>query len=214
MRNLRHRRAVALAGLAVTAVLVSSCSSGSTGAKAAPKPADASSGSTTTTAANGVNPNTPETAVAGDIPDTQVYVPFAGAGYTIKVPQGWARADLSTGAVFSDHFNTERLESSTAPAAPTVSSVRSATIPQLQGANAGFVLKTVTTVARPAGTVVSTTYQANSAPDPVTNKSVALDVERYDFWRNGTTVTVTLSAAKGSDNVDPWKTITNSFTWQ
>jgi hypothetical protein len=203
-----------LTGLAVTVVLVSSCSSGSSGSKAAPKPVNDSSGSTSTTAGNGVNPNTPETAVAGDIPDTQVYVPFTGAGYTIKVPQGWARADLSTGAVFSEHFNTERLESSTAPSAPTVSSVRSATVPQLQGANAGFVLKAVTTVTRPAGTVVLTTYQANSAPDPVTNKSVVLDVERYDFWKNGSTVTVALSAAKGSDNVDPWKTITNSFTWQ
>jgi hypothetical protein len=95
-----------------------------------------------------------------------------------------------------------------------VSSARSATVPQLQGANAGFVLKAVTTVTRPAGTVVLTTYQANSAPDPVTNKSVVLDVERYDFWKNGSTVTVALSAAKGSDNLDPWKTITNSFTWQ
>jgi hypothetical protein len=203
-----------LTGLAVTVVLVSSCSSGSSGSKAAPKAVNDSSGSTSTTAGNGVNPNTPETAVVGDIPDTQVYVPFTGAGYTIKVPQGWARADLSTGAVFSEHFNTERLESSTAPSAPTVSSVRSATVPQLQGANAGFVLKAVTTVTRPAGTVVLTTYQANSAPDPVTNKSVVLDVERYDFWKNGSTVTVALSAAKGSDNVDPWKTITNSFTWQ
>ena len=75
-------------------------------------------------------------------------------------------------------------------------------------------MKSVSTVIRPAGSVVLTTYQANSAPDPVTNKYVVLDVERYDYWKNGTMVTVTLSAPTGSDNVDPWKTITDSLAWQ
>jgi hypothetical protein len=200
-------------------VLVSSCSGSSS--KAAPKPSTSAAGSATSgagtgasTTAGGVNPNTPETAVPGDIPDTQVFVPFTGAGYTIKVPQGWARTDTATGAAFSDHFNTERLDRSAAASAPTAASVRSIVVPQLQAANAGFSLKDVTTATRPAGAVVVTTYQANSSPDPVTNKAVALEVERYDFWKNGTTVTVTLSAAKGSDNVDPWKTITDSLTWQ
>ena len=213
MRRFTRRRAVLLAGLVTLLMLVSSCSGGSSG-KAAPKPSSAGgSVASSTTAANGVNPNTPETAVAGDIPDTQVYVPYAGAGYTIKVPQGWARTDTATGAIFSEHFNTERLDSTAAASAPTVASVRSSTVPQLQGAGNGFVLKDVTAVTRPGGTAVLTTYQATSAPDPVTSKSVALDVERYDFWKNGTTVTVTLSAAKGSDNVDPWKTITTSLAW-
>jgi len=38
-------------------------------------------------------------------------------------------------------------------------------------------------------------------------------VERYEFWKNGTAVIITLSSAAGSDNVDPWKTVTDSFVW-
>jgi hypothetical protein len=57
-------------------------------------------------------------------------------------------------------------------------------------------------------------YNATSATDAVTGKSVTLDVERYLFWHKGTLVTLTLSSAKGSDNVDPWKTVTDSLTWK
>ena len=78
---------------------------------------------------------------------------------------------------------------------------------------AGFSLGNVTSVTRPAGQAVLVTYRADSAADAVTGKRVVLDVERYEFWRNGTTVTLTLSAPKGADNVDPWKKVTNSFSW-
>jgi hypothetical protein len=39
------------------------------------------------------------------------------------------------------------------------------------------------------------------------------DIERYEFWRNGTQATITLSSPVGSDNVDPWRTVTDSFSW-
>jgi hypothetical protein len=77
----------------------------------------------------------------------------------------------------------------------------------------GFVLRNVSEVTRPAGTVVLITYRAQSAADTVTGKSVVLDIERYEYWRNGTSVTLTLSAPTGSDNVDPWKKVTESFAW-
>jgi hypothetical protein len=217
------RIAFLVAGVLAVGVLGWSCSGGSSSHKPAGNQSAAGSNttsttqgriSTSTTSGSGANPNAPESAVPGDIPDTQVFVAVTGPGYTIKVPQGWARTDTASGAVFSDHFNTERLDRATLPSAPTEASVRSSTVPQLQSSNAGFVLKAVTTVTRNAGKVVLTTYRANSAPDPVTARSVVLDVERYDFWRNGTDVTVTLSGPKGSDNVDPWKTVTNSFVWQ
>jgi hypothetical protein len=38
-------------------------------------------------------------------------------------------------------------------------------------------------------------------------------VERYVFVHKGTAVVLTLSGAKGADNVDPWKTVSNSLTW-
>jgi hypothetical protein len=48
----------------------------------------------------------------------------------------------------------------------------------------------------------------------VTGKSVTEAVQRYEFWRSGQEVVLTLSAPQGSDNVDPWRTITDSFRWQ
>ncbi len=214
MHKLSRRGAGVIGGAVSLVLLAAACSGGSSGSETSRSTAAGGGVGSTSTRAQGVNPNAQETQVAGDIPDTQVYVAYAGQGYTIKVPQGWARADTATGAVFTDHFNTERFDRAATPTAPTEASVRTVTVPQLQSSNNGFTLKSVSTVSRPAGTVVMTAYQANSAPDPVTNKYVVLEVERFDFWKNGTMVTVTLSAPKGSDNVDPWKTMTDSFAWQ
>jgi hypothetical protein len=38
-------------------------------------------------------------------------------------------------------------------------------------------------------------------------------VERYEFYRNGTEAVVILAGPAGADNVDPWRTVTNSFRW-
>lgn len=66
---------------------------------------------------------------------------------------------------------------------------------------------------RKAGSAVLITYRADSAPNSVTGKVVSQDVQRYEFFNNGKTVTLTLSAPVGSDNVDPWRTVTDSFRW-
>ena len=72
----------------------------------------------------------------------------------------------------------------------------------------------LTTVTRKAGPAVLIAYRADSAADPVTGRVVRDDVERYAFSRNGKQATLTLSAPVGSDNVDPWKVVTDSFTWR
>ena len=87
-------------------------------------------------------------------------------------------------------------------------------MPAIKTAAKGFVAGTVTTVQRAAGTAVLITYHALSAVNPVTGKVANEAVERYDFWRNGTEVALTLAAPVGSDNVDPWRTVTDSFTWK
>ena len=50
-------------------------------------------------------------------------------------------------------------------------------------------------------------------PDPVTGKVYRDEVERYEFYRNGTESVLTLAGPVGADNVDPWRTVTNSFQW-
>lgn len=71
----------------------------------------------------------------------------------------------------------------------------------------------VTTVDRKSGRVVLITYQSESPPSPVTGKTVAQAVERYEFAAAGREVVVTLSGPAGADNVDPWRTVSDSFTW-
>ena len=72
----------------------------------------------------------------------------------------------------------------------------------------------VETLTLPAGSVVHGTYTADSTPDPVTGKVTKDDVELYVYWRDGTEVLLTLSGPHGADDVDAWRTVSRSFTWQ
>ena len=155
-----------------------------------------------------------ETNPAGDIPDTQAFVPFspASGGFSVKVPEGWARTASGTGVLFTDKYNSVLIEPGTNPKAPTVQSGRT-DLTQIGRGATGFVPGPVSMVSRTAGKAVLITYRADSPPNPVTGKVVVESVERYKFWSNGRSVVLTLSAPLGSDNVDPWRTVTNSFRW-
>ena len=205
MRFIRRLAVTAVLG-ALAIVLLSACGGGSN---------KASSSATTTAkiAPGAVDPNAVETPVPGDIPDNQAFVAFNGSGFVIKVPEGWARTDNGGTVTFSDHYNSIHVETAPAPTALTAASATATALAQVRAAGPGFKLGKVTTVNRHAGPAVLVTYQALSAPNPVTGKRVVLDVERYGLWHNGTRATITLSASKGSDNVDPWNTITDSFAW-
>jgi hypothetical protein len=152
---------------------------------------------------------------AGDIPDNQVYVPYSlpSGAFSVRVPEGWARAGSGSAVTFTDHYNGIRLETVAAAAAPTVDSARQTELPAIRQQAAGVTGEAVSTVTRTAGGAVLITYQATSAPNPVTGRVARLAVERYEFWRSGSEAILTLSAPVGSDNVDPWKTVTDSFRW-
>jgi hypothetical protein len=155
-----------------------------------------------------------ETSPPGDIPDNQAYVAYspASGGYRIKIPEGWARSNAGAAVVFSDKYNTIRVELRAAAAAPTVASVPSE-LPAVARATLGYRPGRLSSVTRAAGAAVLITYQAASPPNDVTGKSVLLDVERYEFWAHGREAIITLSGSVGSDNVDPWRIVTNSFGW-
>jgi hypothetical protein len=210
-----------LIGAAALAITVAACGSNSstttattvtTGATASGSSAAPSS----STSAGAPDPNATEVVAPGDIPDNQAFVAYALAsgGYAVKVPEGWSRTETNGVVTFTDKYNSIRLESSTGTSAPTVDSVRATEVPTLSSSITGFEIGDVTAVTRPAGDGVLVTYKANSAPNPVTGKSALLDVERYEFWHNGTKAILTLSGAQGADNVDPWKTVTDSVVWQ
>jgi hypothetical protein len=145
------------------------------------------------------NPKRADQSPPGDIPDNQAYVTYRppGAGYAVKVPEGWART-VSGGAVtFTDKLNSIRLQALTAAKAS-----------KQPGAPAK-----VTKVRRTAGTATRATYLANSAPDPVTGRRRLDAVERYVFVHGGRAAVLTLSGPKGADNVDPWRIVTDSLRW-
>ena len=195
---MRKFTAVAALGLAAALATLAACGGDS---------GTSSKATTTTTLAADASP-------AGDIPDTQAYVPYqpSSGRYTLTVPEAWARTDTTNGALFVDKFNSARIESIAPADEPTVASVTTHDVPLL--VRDGAVLHgKVANVLRKAGPAVRVAYTQNGQPDAVTGKTVPLSVERYEFWRGGTLVTITLSGAKGADNVDPWRTVTNSFAW-
>ena len=158
-----------------------------------------------------VDPNAPEVLSPGDIPDNIAFVPYrpAGGGFTVTTPEGWSQKTIPTGVEFTDKYNIIRIESLHTRTAPTVASVRSE-VTANYGKSKGFTLQKVSTVTRKAGRAVLASYVVNSAPNEVTGKTIPVAVERYEFNRNSTSVVLTLSGAKGADNVDPWKIVTES----
>jgi hypothetical protein len=139
------------------------------------------------------------------------FVTYNGPGYHLKHPEGWSQSTTPGGVTFTDKFNSVRVETHSAATAPTAASFRATELPALRAAC--VEVRSVTTVTRPAGTALLVTYRADAPPDPVTGKVVRDDVERYELWHNGTEAILTLSGAVGADNVDPWRTVTNSFGW-
>ncbi len=214
------RRATTLLRIAAAATLagaLAACSSsGETQATSSSSSTPTTkSASVTCSTAKGLNPNSAEGSAAGDIPDNQAFVTYSSrAGtYTVKVPEGWARTETSAVTTFTDHFNSILLVATKRSSAPTVATAQATDVPALRRNFPGFTFDKITLVSRAAGSAVLVNYRANSPADPVTGKRIILDVERYEFWRNGTQVAITLSAPQGSDNVDPWKKVTDSFAW-
>jgi len=201
--------------LAVGGLCASACSSGpvSTPAPQAASATGASS-STASSSAAGAAPAGTETPPPGDIPDTTAYVAFRPSSrqYEVKVPEGWARTIAPTVVFFTDKLNVVSIYTVKA-AAPTVASARAVEVPAIKRPLHGFALTGVSVVSRPAGTAVLVRYSADSRPDPVTGKVYKDTFERYEFYKNGTEAVMLLGGPAGADNVDPWRTITNSFRW-
>ncbi len=81
MRNASRSAIVSMAGLVVAAGILAPLSTLPTSAAEKPVPAEKSP--------------------PGDIPDTQVFIDYASPeGFTLKVPEGWARSDRPDGASF------------------------------------------------------------------------------------------------------------------
>lgn len=211
MKVIRRRVGFAAGCVAVAVVVVTACGESDNTAPTGGGP----SGQGTVSTSAGPNPNSPENNPAGDLPDNQAYVPFTPSDnlFTVSVPEGWSQSTNGAATVFTDKFNTVQLDTVARATAPTVESARAEEVPGIAFAAPGYSPGSVSTVQRNAGPAVLITYQATSAANPVTGKAVTEAVERYEFWHDGHEVVLTLSGPQDADNVDPWRTITDSLQW-
>jgi hypothetical protein len=202
MTDTSSRFAIA-AAISAIGVVLAGCGSTAT----APPGASAPSG-----AAPAVSENNP----GGDIPDNQAFVPFTPAGglFTLSVPEGWAGTTEGAATIFTDKLNTVRIETRPTAAAPNTESVSVYELPAIASSTPNYRAGTVTAVQRNAGQVMLITYQGSSPPNSVTGKTQTDAFERYEYWHAGQEMILTLSGPVGADNVDPWRTVTDSLRWQ
>jgi hypothetical protein len=148
----------------------------------------------------------------GDIPDTQVFVDYQHAGVTMKVPEGWARADEANGAIFSDKYNRIELTTQAVNAPLSASSVTSHEAKDLVAKGRAVKIIAVKNVKLDGGNAVRIDYSANSEPNAVTSKQIRLEEVRFYLQGpSGKMAVLDMSAPNGADNIDQWNLMSNSL---
>ncbi len=161
------------------------------------------------------SPIAPEVHPPGDIPDTQAFVPYASAsGYSIDVPEGWARSGNGASVTFVSKLDGVRVDVAPAPSSPTAASAGTTEAKQIQAQGRAVSITNTRDVTLPSGRAVLITYESNSDPNPVTQRQVRLENEAYVMFKNGKRAVVTVWAPKGADNADQWNRMSKSFRWQ
>ena len=191
------------------ALTVASCGGGGT-------PSAASGSATTVSRSTAQTPTVtaaPETNTPGDIPDTIAYVTYTNVagGYRFDHPEGWAQTGQGNAVTFTDKFNGVSADVISSSGVPTIASARSVEVPMLQASQTAFELRAVSARTLPAGSGVLIVFRRNSAPDPVTGRSVRVEVQRYEIYGHGHVVALELFGAVGADNVDPYRKMSQSL---
>jgi hypothetical protein len=128
----------------------------------------------------------PERNPPGDIPDNQVFIDYISPlGFSLKVPEGWARRDLPDGVSFADKYGRVTVTQTVAPKMPSVEEVKQTLVPDLENDSRAVKVAAVKPVKLPAGPAILISYGSNSDPNPVTNKAIRLENDRYYLWKEG-----------------------------
>ncbi|HEY7829892.1 MAG TPA: hypothetical protein VIC06_04935 [Solirubrobacteraceae bacterium] len=152
-------------------------------------------------------------AATGDIPDNQNFLTYRNAspGFSIVYPEGWTVKQSGSEVTFKDKNNLVRIAIGRG-SAPTPAAVQ-AQLATLKRSNPTILAGTPQTIALKSGPAVKITYTTQSAPNPVTGKSVTLMVDRYELARGGQVATIDLGTPTGVDNVDAYKKMVASYRW-
>jgi hypothetical protein len=225
-RRSRRARVAGILVLLIVPATLTGCggaTSGSAGPNStAPKatvssgPSDRTTSAPSPSAKARVKPEAPvpaENNPPGDIPDNLAFVSYSNrAGhYSFTHPEGWARTAAGVRVRFTDKLNGVTVESLAAPQKPTVASARSSDVPRLKSAAPAFELRDVSAVSVPAGKGVRIVFRRNSDPDPVTGKVYRDEVEEYVVFHHGMLVRMDLYGPVGADNVDAYRTMSQSL---
>jgi hypothetical protein len=150
----------------------------------------------------------------GDIPDNQVFLTYkdTGAGYSIQVPEGWARKGSGSDVTFQNMNNIVHIviAKGALPSAAAAGAELRASSKSASSLKVGAT-QSLTVSGAPA---LKLSYSTTSPPNPVTGKRVQLLVDRYLYAKGGKRATIDLATAKGVDNVDAYKMMSRSFKWQ
>ena len=150
----------------------------------------------------------------GDIPDNQNFLTLKDQRLRVSMlyPEGWTVKTGASGVTISDKNNLVRI--SVAPGStPTVSSVQ-ASLATLKSSTPGLTAGTPQAISLRSGAAIKAIYTTQSAPNPVTGKSLRLTVDRYELAHGGRVATVDLGTPVGVDNVDAYRRMIESFRWQ
>lgn len=215
------QRILVSAAAGLIALLAACGSSGPAAPAARPGASHGSPGGAGSAPAAGQSPATGQAPVPaesnppGDIPDTTAYVPYQSVAghFLLRVPEGWSRSTTASSSTFSSNLNSITAAWMPMASAPSVSTARSVTIPALRASTLAFRLQSVRSVKLAGGTAIEIVYQVNSPPNSVTGRQYRLVIERFELQRAGRAAVIALSSAVGSDNVDPWRTVSESFRW-
>jgi hypothetical protein len=211
-------RLLASASCAIALAGAAGCGSGG-GSSGASSGGSTSSGAgapaSTPEAAAGALSAEARSAATGDIPDNQNFLTFSDtgpAGYSIKYPEGWTQSGSGADVTFRSKNNIVHIVVARG-AAPSVSSVAAA-LNALKAKTPSLVFTAPRAVHLGSGQAIASSYTTQSAPNPVTNRSVTLIVDRYVLGHGAWNATVDLGTQRGVDNVDAYRKMINSFRWR
>jgi hypothetical protein len=165
------------------------------------------------TAAQAETAIAPEKNPPGDIPDSQVFIVYAGSKYALKVPEGWARTVSGPNVSFASKLDGVSVTLTPAATAPTLDWVKAQYVPDLIKTGRAIEVKDVSAETLPEGPAVRIDYTSNSEPNAVTTKQIRLENARYLFFKSGSMAALDLYAPAGADNVDQWQLMSRSFAW-
>jgi len=152
----------------------------------------------------------------GDIPDSQQFVAYSSpsGGYSLEVPEGWARTENGHDVRFDFNYDGLWLRISHVPPTSTGASMSADLVKKLESGGGAVTVKSVATIRINGMEALRFTYDSNSESNSVTNKRVRLENNAYYYYRDDRIAELRLWAPLGADNVDQWQRISRSFTWK